>query len=253
MKAVCSRKRFVPINCPDRSSSSGLQEEERARTETGAQQRENREMWAEKLGSQLGRPTRSVAGWLVTKFLTAYNQVLEENAVRLSGIQPGDTVLELGHGPGLGLLPAVKLLTGPTGHLIGVDYSDYMHQTAKALMKEYIASGKVSLHNCDVAAMPLADSSVDKVFHCNCYYFWPDLRKGATEIHRVMKPGGLMMTTLRQSAVAAFAAKRAMPADNWRPETYMAALRDSGFTDVRMEDKQDKTLTFQAIYATASK
>lgn len=85
-------------------------------------------MWAEKLGKQLGHPTRSVAGWLVSKFLKVHNRVIEENAVQLSGIQPGDTVLELGHGPGLGLQSAAKLLTEPTGHLIGVDYSEYMHQ-----------------------------------------------------------------------------------------------------------------------------
>lgn len=43
-------------------------------------------------------------------------------------IQPGDTVLELGYGPGLGLHFAAKMLTDPRGHLIGVDYSEYMHQ-----------------------------------------------------------------------------------------------------------------------------
>lgn len=85
-------------------------------------------MWAEKVGKQLGHPTRSVIGWLVSKFLKTNNWVAEENAVRLSGIQPGDTVLELGHGPGLGLQSAAKLLTEPKGHLIGVDYSEYMHQ-----------------------------------------------------------------------------------------------------------------------------
>lgn len=210
-------------------------------------------MWAEKLGKQLGHPTRSVAGWLVSRFLTARNQILEENAVKLSGIQPGDTVLELGHGPGLGLQSAAKLLTEPTGHLIGVDYSEYMHQMASEQLKDLVASGKVTLHHCDVAAMPLADSTVDKVFHCNCYYFWPDLRKGAAEIRRVMKPGGLMVTTMRLSNVAAFAAKRVMPGENWRPEAYMAALRDSGFGDVNMEDKQSNHTTFQAIYATALK
>lgn len=210
-------------------------------------------MWAEKLGKQLGNPTRSVTGWLVSKLLTSHNRVLEESAVQLSGIQPGDTVLELGHGPGLGLQSAVKLLTEPTGHLIGVDYSEYMHQMASEQLKEFLASGKVTLHHCDVAAMPLADSSVDKVFHCNCYYFWPDLRKGATEIHRVMKPGGLMVTTLRLFRVATFAAKRVIPGENWRPQAYMAALRDSGFTDVRMEDRQHKHIVFQAIFATAGK
>lgn len=60
---------------------------------------------------------------------------------------------------------------------------------ASERLKELVAIGKVTLHHCDVAAMPLAECTVDKVFHCNCYYFWPDLRKGAAEIRRVMKPG----------------------------------------------------------------
>lgn len=90
-------------------------------------------MWVEKMSQQLGRPTRSVAGWLVSKFFKVNNQVVEEKAVLHCGIQPGDTVLELGHGPGLGLHFAAKMLTGPRGHLIGVDYSEYMHQVRSFL------------------------------------------------------------------------------------------------------------------------
>lgn len=60
-------------------------------------------------------------------------------------------------------------------------------------MKDLLATGKVTLHHCDVAAMPVADNSVDKVFHCNCYYFWPDQKKAALEIHRVMKPGNFLL------------------------------------------------------------
>nr|XP_019951582.1 PREDICTED: uncharacterized protein LOC109635097 [Paralichthys olivaceus] len=210
-------------------------------------------MWPEKVGQQLRRPTRSVAGWLASKFFKVYNHFLEKNAVKLCGIQPGDTVLEVGHGPGLGLEAAAELLTEPTGRLIGVDYSEYMHKMASERVKELVASGKVTLHHCNVEAMPLADSTVDKVFHCNCYYFWPDLRKGATEIHRVMKAGGLMVTTLRLSAVRVVAGKNMIPDKNWHPDTYMVALRDSGFTDVRMEDKMYKNITFQAIFATALK
>ncbi|CAJ1085116.1 uncharacterized protein LOC109984916 [Xyrichtys novacula] len=210
-------------------------------------------MWVEKIGQQLGRPTRSVGGWLVTKFLLWHNRLSEENAVQLSRIQPGDTVLELGHGPGLGLELAAKLLTDPSGHLIGVDYSEYMHKVASKRVKELVASGKVTLHHCDVAAMPLLDNSVDKVFHSNCYYFWPDLRKVSTEIHRVMKPGGLMVTTLRLSSLLIAKERGVMSGENWQPKNYMAALRDSGFTDVRMEEKQHKHIPFEVIYATAYK
>ncbi|XP_064869302.1 uncharacterized methyltransferase YdaC [Oncorhynchus nerka] len=209
----------------------------------------------EKLGQQLGHPTRSVYGWLITKFLKNHNKMLEESAVSLSGIQPGDTVLELGHGPGLGLKAAATLLTEPTGRLIGVDYSQYMHKMAGDLLKELVSNGKVSLYLCDVAAMPLADNMVDKVFHCNCYYYWPDLRKGAAgaEIHRVMKPGGVMVTTLRLNRVVSFASRREFPGRNWQPEAYMAALRASGFNQVTLEDHQHRHITYQAIYATADK
>ncbi|KAG7279870.1 hypothetical protein CRUP_016197 [Coryphaenoides rupestris] len=256
-------------------------------------------MWPN-IGKQLGHPTSSLAGWLVSRFLRVGNRVLEEKAVRLCGIQPGDTVLEVGHGPGLGLQAAASLLTQPSGSLIGMaselltdlvasgkvtlhhcdvaampladDTVDKVfhcncyyfwpdlskgtaeiHRMASELLTDLVASGKVTLHHCDVAAMPLADDTVDKVFHCNCYYFWPDLSKGTAEIHRVMKPGGLMVTTLRLRSVAILASKGVMPGKNWRPEAYMEALRGSGFVDVRMEDVQHSKITFQAIYATAQK
>lgn len=60
-----------------------------------------------------------------------------------------------------------------------------------------------------------------------------------------------MVTTMRLDSVAALARKRVMPGENWQPDAYMAALRDSGFTDVRMEDRRHKLITLQAIYATA--
>lgn len=62
-----------------------------------------------------------------------------------------------------------------------------------------------------------------------------------------------MVTTMRLSSVATLASKRVMPSGNWCPEAYMAALRDSGFADVTMKDESFKHITFQAIYATASK
>lgn len=62
-----------------------------------------------------------------------------------------------------------------------------------------------------------------------------------------------MVTTLRLSGIAAAAAKNVLSGENWRPEVYMSALRDSGFTGVRMEDRQHEHITYQVIYATASK
>ncbi|KAG5281999.1 hypothetical protein AALO_G00051130 [Alosa alosa] len=210
-------------------------------------------MFLQKLGPQLGRPTQSVAGWITAKVLTRRNRVLEENAVKLCDISPQDTVLELGHGPGVGLEAAARLLSGPKGRLLGIDYSEYMHQVASDKMQELIASGKVTLYHCDVASMPISESNVDKVFHCNCYYFWPDLKKGTSEIHRVMKPGGLMVTTLSLNSLEHMAPTNIFTGESWRPDMYMEALRATGFSDVRMENRTNKLFTFQVVFATALK
>uniref|UniRef100_A0A3B4ECN9 Zgc:194242 n=1 Tax=Pygocentrus nattereri TaxID=42514 RepID=A0A3B4ECN9_PYGNA len=205
------------------------------------------------LPCQLAWPTQSFSGWLATRFFKFHNHLLEENAVKLCDLQPDETVLEIGHGAGLGLQHVIHKLTGPQGRLLGVDYSEYMHRMASELMKEQISTGKVKLFFSDVAKMPIEDNIVDKVFHCNCYYFWPDLKRGAAEIHRVMKPGGLMVTTLRLDRVILFASKKIVTSENWRPEDYMDALESAGFINVRMENRKHKRIPYEAIYATVAK
>ncbi|KPP56382.1 putative methyltransferase ydaC [Scleropages formosus] len=210
-------------------------------------------MLSSRVGQQLGCPTKSLMGWLASKFFKWHNEILEENAAKLCGIRPDDAVLEVGYGPGLGLLVAAPLLSGPKGKLIGVDCSEYMYKMASEKVKDLIMSGKVTLHLGRVEAMPFDDSSMDKVYHCNCYYFWSDLKAGASELHRVMKPGGLMVTTLQVKSVAFAASKGFLKGDSWRPEMYMEALRAAGFTNVKMESRVDKGITFQAIFGTSSK
>ncbi|XP_007892364.1 demethylmenaquinone methyltransferase [Callorhinchus milii] len=210
-------------------------------------------MFAERLGRQLRKPTKGLWGWLAKQFFERNNAWLEEAAVGLCRIQPQSQVLELGFGPGLGLRAAADRLPGPGGKLYGLDYSEYMHSVASRRLRTEILAGKVRLFLGSVDRIPLEDSQLDTVYHCNCYYFWPDLSAGSREIHRVMKPGALMVTTFYLKYLESFAASGFLPNTNWKPEQYMEALRAAGFNDVRMEDRQHKGHTFQAIFAIANK
>lgn len=62
-----------------------------------------------------------------------------------------------------------------------------------------------------------------------------------------------MVTTLRLDRVVTLASKKVFPGENWRPEAYIEALQSCGFADIRMENRTEKLIPFQTIYAIAAK
>ncbi|XP_028652343.2 uncharacterized methyltransferase YdaC-like isoform X1 [Erpetoichthys calabaricus] len=205
------------------------------------------------VSSQLECPIQSLTGWMAKRFLEKKNEILEVNAAKLAQIQPGSTVLEVGFGPGLGLQEALRYLTDSEGKLYGLDYSEYMLKVATRRVQEQISSGKLQLILGSVEAIPLPDSSLDRVFHCNCYYYWTDLKKCCAELHRVMKPEGLMVATINMIRMKKVVSQGLLLSKIWQPEIYMDALMATGFKDVHIKDKEDRGLMFKAIFATASK
>uniref|UniRef100_A0A8C4T9W8 Zgc:194242 n=1 Tax=Erpetoichthys calabaricus TaxID=27687 RepID=A0A8C4T9W8_ERPCA len=200
-------------------------------------------MLLDKVTEKFGHPTLSLTGWLVKKILENVHKTQEINTAKLAQIQPDSTVLEVGFGPGLGLQEAVRYLTDSKGKLYGIDYSEYMHKVASKRLQEQITSGKI----------PLPDSIVDRVFHCNCFHYWPDLKKGSAELRRVMKPEGLMVTTIRVNTVKKAVSFGLLRGKIWQPEIYMDALQATGFKGVHMKEMEDQGQKFNTIFATASK
>ncbi|XP_077997242.1 erythromycin 3''-O-methyltransferase-like isoform X2 [Glandiceps talaboti] len=173
-------------------------------------------------------------------------------AVTLCKIQPNHNVLEIGFGPGLGLQEAVKFLEQGKGKLVGVEFSPEMVQVVSKRLETEISTGLVEIKEGSVMDLPLDDNVFDRVYHCNCYYFWPDLQVACQEILRVMKPGGVMVVTLDYNAVKMAESKGNIPMDSGNPETFMTALKSVGFVDVIMQDEAGPNeKSFQAIYATA--
>nr|XP_032804900.1 arsenite methyltransferase-like [Petromyzon marinus] len=215
----------------------------------------------ELLARQLCGPTRSAWGRVARRLFELRNAHLELEAAALSGLTPGLSALEVGFGPGLGLVAACRLL-GPAGTLLGLERSEYMLDVAGARLKRLAAKGgpagqvaaRAELMLGGVGgqgSVALDEASVDRVFHCNCYYFWPNLEEACAELFRVIKPGGLMVTTLNLASVRRTASYGALKyAYRWEPEPYLEALSQTGFVDVRMEDRQHGSKPFQAIFAT---
>ena len=100
-------------------------------------------------------------------------------------IHPGDRILELGCGTGSMWKNNLHLLKENT-ELILTDFSAGILETAK----RNVVSAHVSFHQVDIQDIPYPENSFDAVIANMMLYHVPDLRKGLSEVRRVLKPGG---------------------------------------------------------------
>jgi arsenite methyltransferase len=106
----------------------------------------------------------------------------------LGRIQRGEVVLDLGCGGGTDLLIAAQM-TGPAGHVIGVDMTAAMLERAEASARE-MGLADVELHESLIETLPLEDASVDVVISNGVIDLVPDKDAVFDEIDRVLRPGG---------------------------------------------------------------
>lgn len=110
-----------------------------------------------------------------------------ELVAQLATVVPeGATVLDLACGTGdLGTAIAVRY---PGTRVLGLDLSRPMLRTAKR------SPGRLELCQADMIHLPFGDASVDAVLAGYAVRNAPDGRRALSEIARVLKPGGWMIT-----------------------------------------------------------
>jgi len=106
------------------------------------------------------------------------------------GLAPGQTVLEVGPGPGYYSVETARLL-GPSGRLLCLDLQRGMLDILAGRLAEAGASN-AELVVADATALPLASTSVDRAFLVTVLGEVPDQDAALAELRRVLKPGGLL-------------------------------------------------------------
>jgi ubiquinone/menaquinone biosynthesis C-methylase UbiE len=53
----------------------------------------------------------------------------------------------------------------------------------------------------DVAALPYADATFDRIFSIHTFYFWPDRTRIIADLIRLLRPGGRCVITLSTGRV----------------------------------------------------
>ena len=145
----------------------------------------------------LGKQLRQPAG-LFSKFIGLYmqrgNEAINRWTVDLMDLAKTDVLLEVGIGNGSTLNRIVA--DAKIRQAFGVDLSDEMIKEAEKLNKKYIDDGLVVLDKGNIVSLQYHDECFDKVFSVHTLYFWPDVIRGFSEIHRVLKPGGKLFLSI---------------------------------------------------------
>jgi len=107
-------------------------------------------------------------------------------------IHPGHRIVDFGCGPGF-LSLALTDLVGATGHVYGLDINAEFVNRSTARAAENNRQEMVTFLQLTEDALPLENSSVDRVICKNVLEYVPDLEATLGELKRVLKPGGKIL------------------------------------------------------------
>lgn len=137
-----------------------------------------------------GEPCPYALAWLVNNPLRL--RYMRATLDRV-GIQSGERVLELGPGPGAFTVEAARR-TEPGGRLVAVDIQPRMIAAVEKRVEE-AGLTNVETHVASAYELPLEDGSVDRAFLVTVLPEIPDRQRALAELHRVLKPDGVLSIT----------------------------------------------------------
>jgi arsenite methyltransferase len=110
------------------------------------------------------------------------------NPIDRAGLASGETVLDLGSGPGFDALLAAERV-GPQGRVIGVDMTSEMIDRARENARSRGADN-VEFRLGEIEHLPMDDGCVDVVISNCVINLSPDKEAVYRDVFRVLKPGG---------------------------------------------------------------
>ncbi|MGB4959555.1 MAG: arsenite methyltransferase [Saprospiraceae bacterium] len=158
-------------------------------------------------------------------------------------IKEGSIVVDLGSGAGNDAFVA-RSITGPTGKVIGVDFTDAMIHKARQ-NAEKLGFHNVEFRHGDIEDLPLSDDSTDIVVSNCVLNLVPDKPKAFAEIYRVLKTGGhfsisdiVLQGELPKGLQTAAEMYAGCVAGAIQKEEYLQILEETGFQNIQIQKEK---------------
>jgi ubiquinone/menaquinone biosynthesis C-methylase UbiE len=152
--------------------------------------------------------------------LMALDRGLPAWVLDLLTIDPSDSVLEIGAGPGVGVeLAAARV---QKGLVVGVDPSETMLEMARRRNREHIEVSRVEFRLGTVDKLPLEGRTFDAAMAINSLHLWSDPVRGLMEVRRILRSGGRIAVAMSRFSSAV-------------PDKFGDYLNDAGFVNISIQ------------------
>ena len=186
------------------------------------------------LAEQLRLPEGSL-GIKVGENMNKGNRLMNLESIRQLDVTGNDNILEIGMGNGFFVRDILS--SAHNVHYTGCDFSPTMVKEATALNQVYGSNAKFVLTAAE--NLPFGDAVFDKAFTVNTIYFWENPATTLAEIKRVLKPGGVLVVTLRPKYVMDKLPVVAYGFTTYSKERAVQLLADNKFEIVSATESED--------------
>jgi MoaA/NifB/PqqE/SkfB family radical SAM enzyme/SAM-dependent methyltransferase len=160
-----------------------------------------------------------------------------------AGLQPGETLVDLGSGSGVECFQAAKMV-GETGQVYGIDMTDEMLALARSSQGQVareLGYDNIKFKKGLLEAIPLPDGTADVVISNCVINLSPDKRRTLHEAFRILRPGGRLVVSdiVTDEPIPVHIKNNAKLRGEclggaMQQEDLMAMLRAAGFTAMRL-------------------
>jgi len=173
------------------------------------------------------------------------------NPVALASLIEGETVVDLGSGPGFDSFLAARRV-GQTGRVIGVDMTPEMLDKARENARKG-GFENVEFRLGEIEHLPIADNSADAIISNCVINLVPDKKAVFADAFRILKPGGRLMVSdivllkeLPQAVKESVAAYVGCVAGASIKADYIGAIEKAGFDPVEVIEEKGFPITLMA-------